>query len=52
MDENKLKKIEAKLFKLFTQTDRHSNAEAKKTNSPTVVKVIRRRKGKPDMQVA
>ena len=52
MDENKLKKIEAKLFKLFTQTDRQPNAGARKTNSPTVVKVIRRRKGKPDMQVA
>jgi hypothetical protein len=52
MDENKLKKIEAKLFKLFTQTDREPSTGSSKTHQPTVVKVIRRRKGKPDLQVA
>ncbi len=52
MDENKRKKIEAKLFQLFTQTDPKQNAGARNTTTPTVVKVIRRRKGKPDLQVA
>ena len=52
MDENKRKKIEAKLFQLFTQTDRQDNAGTHKNSTPTVVKVIRRRKGKPDLQVA
>jgi hypothetical protein len=52
MDENKRKKIEAKLFQLFTQTDQHQNAGSHTKTTPTVVKVIRRRKGKPDLQVA
>ena len=52
MNENKLKKIEAKLLQLFTQTDRQPNANNRKTGTPTVVRVIRRRKGKPDLNVA
>ncbi len=52
MDENKRKKIEAKLFQLFTQIDQNQNAGSYAKRTPTVVKVIRRRKGKPDLQVA
>jgi hypothetical protein len=52
MDENKRKKIEAKLLQLFTQTDHDQNDNARTQATPTVVKVIRRRKGKPDLQVA
>lgn len=52
MNENKRKKIEAKLFQLFMQTDRNQNADSHSKSTPTVVKVIRRRKGKPDLQVA
>ncbi|MFO7714282.1 hypothetical protein [Desulfosarcina sp.] len=52
MDENKRKQIEAKLFQLFTQTDANQNTGSHAKTAPTVVKVIRRRKGKPDLQVA
>jgi hypothetical protein len=52
MDENKRKKIEAKLFQLFTQTDASQNSGSHPQTTPTIVKVIRRRKGKPDLQVA
>jgi hypothetical protein len=51
MDENKRKKIEAKLLQLFTQTDANPKNNTSKKTTP-VVKVIRRRKGKPDLQVA
>jgi hypothetical protein len=52
MDANKRKQIEAKLLQLFTQTDTNQqNNSSTKTTAP-VVKVIRRRKGKPDLQVA
>lgn len=51
MDENKRKQIEAKLLQLFTQTDANQRIESSKKTTP-VVKVIRRRKGKPDLQVA
>jgi hypothetical protein len=52
MNENTRKKIEAKLFQLFAQTDQIQDANASDRKTPTVVKVIRRRKGKPDFQVA
>ena len=52
MDENKRKKIEAQLLQLFTQTDRKENSGTQTKTTPTVVKVIRRRKGKRDLQVA
>ena len=52
MDENKRKKIEAKLFQLFTQTDPNTKAGSHTKTTPTIIKVIRRRKGKPDLQVA
>lgn len=52
MDENKRKQIEAKLIQLFTQTDREQNPGSPARVSSSVVKVIRRRKGKPDLQVA
>ena len=52
MDENKRKEIESKLNQLFSKT----NADRKSTfldrRSAPVVKVIRRRKGKPDFQVS
>jgi hypothetical protein len=52
MDENKRKQIEAKLLQLFTQTDQNQNNQSLSKSPPTVVKVIRRRKGRPDLQVA
>lgn len=52
MDENKRKKIEAKLLQLFTQKDQDQNSASHTATKPTIVKVIRRRKGKPDLQVA
>ena len=52
MDENKRKQIEAKLIQLFTQTDGEQNPGSPTRVSSSVVKVIRRRKGKPDLQVA
>jgi hypothetical protein len=52
MDENKRKKIEAKLLQLFTQTDQNQDNPLQSKSTPTVVKIIRRRKGKPDLQVA
>jgi hypothetical protein len=52
MNENKRKQIEAKLLQLFTQTGESPSADAPVKRKPHVVKVIRRRKGKPDLQVA
>jgi hypothetical protein len=52
MNENKRKQIEAKLLQLFTQTDKTQHADSSAKATPHVVKVIRRRKGKPDLQVA
>lgn len=52
MDENKRKKIEAKLLQLFTQKDQDQNSGSHTATKPTIVKVIRRRKGRPDLQVA
>lgn len=52
MDENKRKQIEAKLLQLFTQTDKNPSTDSSMRANGPVVKVIRRRKGKPDLQVA
>ena len=52
MDENKRKQIEAKLLQLFNQKDSRGNTGSPTQTRPPVVKVIRRRKGKPDLQVA
>jgi hypothetical protein len=52
MNENKRKKIEAKLFQIFTQTDPNAKTGSHTKTTPTIVKVIRRRKGKPDFQIA
>jgi len=52
MNENKRKQIEAKLLQLFSQTDKKRTAGTSSRKSPDVVKVIRRRKGKPDSKVA
>ena len=52
MNENKRKQIEAKLLQLFNQIDNQSNIGTATPSKPAVVKVIRRRKGKPDLQVA
>ena len=52
MDENKRKKIEAKLFQLFSQTEPSPTTGAHANTKPAVIKVIRRRKGKPDLKVA
>jgi hypothetical protein len=52
MDENKRKKIEAKLLQLFSQNNNKRTTGPSSRKSPDVIKVIRRRKGKPDSQVA
>lgn len=52
MDENKRKQIEAKLIQLFTQTIQKPGTEGAGKGQPKVIKVIRRRKGNPDLQVA
>jgi len=52
MNDNKRKQIEAKLLQLFSQTDNKRTAGTSSRKSPHVVKVIRRRRGKPDSQVA
>ena len=52
MNENKRKQIEAKLLQLFSQKENPQQSRPSTQNRPIVVKVIRRRKGKPDLQVA
>jgi hypothetical protein len=51
MNENKRKEIEAKLNQLFSKTIIEPKNTFFDTKAPSVVKVIRRRKGKPDLQV-
>lgn len=52
MDEKKRKQIEARLMQLFIQSGQDTEPSDMTGKSvPTVVKVIRRRKGKSDIQV-
>ena len=52
MNEKKRKEIEAKLLQLFTQTRPDAKYDDRNPGNAPVIKVIRRRKGKPDMKVA
>ncbi len=52
MEENKRKKIEARLFQLFTQNDQNKNENQLTKNISSDVRVIRRRKGKPDLHIS
>jgi len=52
MEENKRKEIEAKLFQLFAQNDQDKNKNQPTKNISSDVKVIRRRKGKPDLHIS
>ncbi len=52
MEESKRKKIEARLFQLFAQNDQDKNKNQLTKNISSSVKVIRRRKGKPDLNIS
>jgi hypothetical protein len=52
MEESKRKEIEAKLFQLFAQNDQDKNKNQPTKNISSDVKVIRRRKGKPDLHIS
>jgi len=52
MDESKRKEIEARLFQLFAQNDQNKNEIQPTRSISSGVKVIRRRKGKPDLHIS
>jgi hypothetical protein len=53
MDAKKRKKLEEQLRQLFAQADQSTDPKRPITESkPSVIRVIRRRKGVPDMQIA
>jgi len=52
MEEAKLKQIEAKLFQLMAQFDQGSNQKAAAPKTAGNVRVIRRRKGNPDVHIS
>jgi len=52
MEENKRKLIEARLFKLFAQNNQDKNENQLTKTISNGVKVIRRRKGKPDLHIS
>jgi hypothetical protein len=52
MEESKRKEIEAKLFQLFAQNDQDKNKNQPTKIVSSDVKVIRRRKGKPDLHIS
>ena len=52
MDETKFKKIEARLNQLFAQIDQDRNKKSPATKTSSGVRVIRRRKGKPDFHIS
>ncbi|MDL2329111.1 hypothetical protein LJC71_05080 [Desulfosarcina sp. OttesenSCG-928-A07] len=53
MDEKKRKQIEAKLMQLFNQSGKETNAFASAEKPlPAVIKVIRRKKIRPDLQAS
>jgi hypothetical protein len=51
MDPTKLRKIETKLFQLVAQIDSTKEEKTPKKSTVSRVKVIRRRKGKPDLHI-
>jgi hypothetical protein len=52
MDENKIKRIEAQLRQLLKSADAAPNAKRPLRISTTGHRVIRRRKGQPDVKIA
>lgn len=52
MEEAKLKRIEAKLFQLLAQFDQGSNQKNPSPKKDSGVRVIRRRKGNPDVHIS
>ncbi len=52
MEEAKLKQIELKLFELLSQLSQPGNQNATPPKKNSDVKVIRRRKGKPDVFIS
>ena len=52
MEENKRKIIEERLFQLFAKNDQDKNENQLTKNISSGVKVIRRRKGKPDLHIS
>jgi len=51
MKENKIKKIEEQLRLLFSQADKNIDKKSSPSNVTGSIKVIRRRKGKPDFYI-
>ena len=52
MEEEKRKKIEAKLSQLFAQLDDTQDAEPPMEKKNSGIRLIRRRKGNPDKHIA
>ena len=51
MEEAKLKKIEERLYQLFAKVDETRNEKPSVKRTSNGVRVIRRRKGKPDLYI-
>lgn len=52
MDEAKKKQLEAKLRQLFLNASQTKEEDRPTPSKPRVIRVIRRRKGQPDTQIA
>jgi len=52
MDASKRKQLEAKLYQLLAENDQSKNENSSVRSISTGARVIRRRKGKPDLQVS
>jgi hypothetical protein len=52
MDQEKIKEIEAKLHQLLSQDDQNRDKKPTVKSIISGVRVIRRRKGKPDLHIA
>ncbi len=51
MEEEKRKQIEAKLYQLFAETNQDKGAKPPVKHSSGGARLIRRRKGKPDLHI-
>jgi len=52
MEETKRKEIEEKLYQLLLQTDKKRNKKSPARRTYNGARIIRRRKGQPDLQIA
>ena len=52
MDEAKKKQLEAKLRQMFLNASQNREEDQPTSTKPRVIRVIRRRKGQPDTQIA